>query len=140
VVALDPQGARTFGPYSPPRITSYAALCALGQQEGSVPSDTVPAAAAELRRATWSEIVGQPINYPLRDRSILPGFSVLAAPAYPCRPALRLANASNAVLSKRLLPMRVARRPAVRTRSCSPPSSLKSFAANTILAPPVYLE
>jgi hypothetical protein len=62
----------------------YLEYCSLGGR-CSVPTDTVLAAAAEVRRATWSEIVGQPINHPLRDRSMLPGLRERCSQLQPIR-------------------------------------------------------
>ena len=52
-------------------------------------ADTVLAAAAEVRRATWSEIVGQPINHALKDRGMLPGLRERCSQLQPIRAEAR---------------------------------------------------
>lgn len=62
----------------------YLEFCSLGGR-CSLSTDTVIAAVADVRRATWSEIVGQPIDHPLRDRSMLSGLHDRCAQLQPIR-------------------------------------------------------
>jgi hypothetical protein len=53
--------------------------------QSAVPPDTVVSAANAVRRATWSLIVGRPIQQPLSDHSVLPGLHERCAQLQPIR-------------------------------------------------------
>jgi hypothetical protein len=62
----------------------YLEYCSLGGR-CSLPADTVIAAVGEIRRATWSEIVGKPVDHPLQDRGMLPGLRARCLTLQPIR-------------------------------------------------------
>lgn len=53
--------------------------------QSSVPPDTVLSVANAVRTATWSLIVGRPIDQPLSDRSVLPGLRERCGQLQPIR-------------------------------------------------------
>jgi len=62
----------------------YLEFCSLGGR-CTLSSDTVIAAVADIRRATWPEIVGQPVRHALRDRGMLPGLHERCAQLQPIK-------------------------------------------------------
>jgi len=66
----------------------YYQFCALHGKCEFDP-DSLVDVAEDIRRTTWPVIVGQPINQPLKDRSVLPKLEASCARLIPVRRAVR---------------------------------------------------